>query len=152
MALEIGNKKGKLQRLPFLVERKPLERDDVLSLRAFLALCDFELNLLPFRQRFETRAYNGTEVRKDVWARLLLNKAKTLRFVEPFNGTSNGVRHNKYPIVNNVNECRENDTRSGKKEQKFKIYRTKNYWGRDEMKVIKISIFSSCAHGIARVW
>ena len=93
-----GKKKGKPLQLAFLRTSELLNSYDILSLRAFLALSYIELYQLTFSQCFETRAYDCTKVCKNVWARCLLNKAETFRFVEPFYGTSSCIRHDKYPV------------------------------------------------------
>ena len=61
--------------------------NDVLRLKAFGALFDFELDLLSFIQRFVTITLNGGKMYEHILARLALNKAKTFRSVEPLHGT-----------------------------------------------------------------
>ena len=53
-----------------------LERDDVLCLRAFLALGYGELDLLAFSERLEAVALDCAEMRKHIRAVFLLDKAK----------------------------------------------------------------------------
>lgn len=69
-----------------------LDRDDVLCLGTLLALCHSELDPLAFSQGLESIAGDSAEMRKYVGAGFLLYKAKTLGFVEPFNG-SGSCRH-----------------------------------------------------------
>ena len=59
------------------------ELDDVLRLRAFLALGDRKLDLLAFRQGLEAVADDCTEVHKHVGAAFLLDKTESLRFIKP---------------------------------------------------------------------
>jgi hypothetical protein len=73
-----------------------LDGYDIVSLGAFLTLAYRELYLLAFCEGFETVALNSAEVSKNVRAALLLNEAKTFRFVEPLNGAFNCVRHNNF--------------------------------------------------------
>jgi hypothetical protein len=79
-----------------------LERYDVLSLGAFGAFGDCELNFLAFSQGFETLSLDGTEVSKHVRSGFLLDKTKAFSFVKPFNGSSSS-RHNINPI--NLSVC-----------------------------------------------
>lgn len=60
-------------------------RDDVLRLRALLALRDGELYLLAFRQRFEAVAGDIAVVCKYVRTRFLLDEAIAFGIVKPFN-------------------------------------------------------------------
>jgi hypothetical protein len=64
-----------------------LELDDILRLRAFLALRDGKLNALTFMQFAETVADNCAEVDKNVGTGLAFNKAKAFRAVEPLHNT-----------------------------------------------------------------
>ena len=59
-----------------------------------MTISNNELYFLAFHQSFEAVTRNCTEVCENVWARLLLDKTKTFRFVEPFNGSSSCIRHN----------------------------------------------------------
>ena len=73
------------------------DRDDVLCLGTFLALGDSELDLLALSQRLVAGASDSAEVGKYVGAGFLLDKAKTLCVIEPFNGSS-CRRHSHIPI------------------------------------------------------
>jgi len=57
-------------------------------LKAFLALGDQEFDALTFSECFEAATFDGTVVSEDILAGILLDKAKALVFVEPFNGSS----------------------------------------------------------------
>ena len=92
-ALPLPNKKGPRYRGPLAFIPGSLDRNDILSLRAFLALRDGELDLLAFGERLEAAALNRAEVRKYVRARFLGDEAEALGFVEPFHG-SRSCRHN----------------------------------------------------------
>ena len=60
----------------------------VFSLGAFLPLGHIELNALTFGQSSETRTTDCTEMNEHIGTVVLLNKTKTLGFVEPFNAAS----------------------------------------------------------------
>ncbi len=60
---------------------------DVLRLKAFGTLLDFELDLLSLIQRLITIALNGGKMDEHILARLALNEAKTFRSVEPLHDT-----------------------------------------------------------------
>jgi hypothetical protein len=79
---------------PPLQSSQLLDSNNVLSLGTFLTVGDGELYCLAFCQRLESVTSNCTEVCKNVGTRLLLNKTKTFRFVEPLNGSLNSFRHN----------------------------------------------------------
>src|SRR5213595_3301942 len=65
-----------------------LQRADVGSLQALLALLDFELHALVFSQRLEAIALDVTEVGEQVGAaRVLSDEAVALALVEPLDGT-----------------------------------------------------------------
>jgi hypothetical protein len=72
---------------------RPVIRSDsryVNSSRAFLAVLNFELNVLAFSQGFEAVALDSGEVYKHIFAAVSRgNEAKTFRFVEPLNLTFN---------------------------------------------------------------
>ncbi len=78
-----------------------LDRDDVLCLGTFLALRNSELDPLAFSQGLEAIANDSAEMRKHVGAGFLLDKAKTLGFVEAFNG-SGSCRHSHILFVMSV--------------------------------------------------
>jgi hypothetical protein len=65
-----------------------LDRDDVLSLRTFLAVSYVKLNLLAFCQRFKSVTLDVAEVSEYVRTGLLLDEAEAFRVVKPFNGSS----------------------------------------------------------------
>ena len=65
---------------------KSLLRVDVFRLRAFLAVCDSELNLLTIGQGLEPITLNSAEVYKDVWSIFLCDKTVAFRFVKPLHG------------------------------------------------------------------
>ena len=67
-----------------------------MRLWTFLALGHGKLNPLPFNQSLESRPINRAEVCEYIGATLALNKAKAFVFIEPFNGSSNSIRHNKF--------------------------------------------------------
>ena len=74
------------------------KRDDVLCLRAFLTLGDGEAHALAFGQSLEAGAGDGAEVCEHIRATLLLNKAETFGFIEPFDGASDCARHSIHPV------------------------------------------------------
>ena len=68
-----------------------LQRFDLPSLRAFLALGHDELNALPLGKRLESRGYNCIEVRKNIRAVFLLDKAVAFALVEPLDGACSDI-------------------------------------------------------------
>ena len=74
---------------------QPLYGDDVLGLRAFLALRQSELYTLAFRQAFEARTLNGAEVNEYVRAAFLLDEAEAFCVIKPFYGASYSRHNNK---------------------------------------------------------
>ena len=69
--------------------RESLLRDDVLGLRAFLAVCNRKLDLLAVGQGFEAVTLNSAEVDKDVRPIFLSDKAVPFGFVKPLHGARN---------------------------------------------------------------
>ena len=62
-----------------------LQRDNVASCWAFLAVFDGELNLLAFVQRFEIVALNSREMYEYIFAAIVRsNETKTFTSVKPF--------------------------------------------------------------------
>jgi len=59
----------------------------VRSLRSFLALNDFEFNLIALREGLEARATYRAEVHEDIWPSFARYEAKSLGVVEPFDRT-----------------------------------------------------------------
>jgi hypothetical protein len=78
------NKKGALLRdaLLYLSESK-LDLLDVRRLGAFIALGHIEADAIAFAESFETRALDLRKMDKNVRTVILLDKSKTLSFVEP---------------------------------------------------------------------
>src|SRR5690606_9355205 len=76
-----------------------LSRNDVLSLRAFLALSNSKGYTLTFSQSFETSTGDGFEMCKHIRAAFTLDKTKTFCFVEPFYGAGDLIRHNQYSCI-----------------------------------------------------
>ena len=70
-----------------------LQNGDVGSLRAFVALLDFEFDLLAFIQVAETFALDGGVVDKDIRAILTSNEAVALAAVEPLDRADDTFRH-----------------------------------------------------------
>ena len=64
-----------------------LQCDDIFRLRAFLTLGDPEFHFLAFGQRLEAATADGAEMCEHILAASLLDKTKTLCFVEPFDGS-----------------------------------------------------------------
>jgi hypothetical protein len=98
---EEGKLRAKKEEGPWLllhIHWRGLEQGNVLSLRTFLALSHSELDFLTFSQGFETSALDGGEVNENVRSLGLLDKAKTLGFVEPFYLAGANVRHVLNPI------------------------------------------------------
>jgi len=79
--------------------KQTLQRNDVLCLRAFLALGYGEFHLLAFGQSFEAGAGDCAEMRENVRAVWLLDETKTFRFIKPFNGAGYFVRHVMYLYI-----------------------------------------------------
>lgn len=59
---------------------------DVLGLRAFLSVCDSELDLLSICQRFEAITLNSAEVNEYIWTIFLCDKTVALGLVKPLHG------------------------------------------------------------------
>lgn len=72
-----------------------LDSDDVLGLRALLALSQSEFYTLTFRQALEARTLNGAEVNEYVRAAFLLDETEALSVVKPFYGASYSRHNNK---------------------------------------------------------
>jgi len=66
---------------------KSLLRVDVFRLRAFLAVCDSELNLLAVGQGLESVTLNSAEVYKDIRPVFLCDKSIAFGLIEPLHGT-----------------------------------------------------------------
>jgi hypothetical protein len=56
----------------------------VCGLWSFLALHNFELDLIPLGERFESRATDRAEMHEDIGTSLTRNEAKSLGVIEPF--------------------------------------------------------------------
>jgi hypothetical protein len=69
------------------------DRDDVIRLRAFLALRHSELDLLAFLQGLASLANDRVVVSEHVGTRFLLDEAEAFGIVEPFNGAGNSRHH-----------------------------------------------------------
>jgi hypothetical protein len=67
---------------------KRLRGDDVLGLRAFLALYDVERYALTFGEGSETVAFDLLEVCEYVGTAVACDETETFSFVEPFNRAS----------------------------------------------------------------
>lgn len=67
-------------------------------LRSLLALFDLERDFLPFAQRFETLAFDCTEVDKNIRTAVYFYKPITLLLIEPLHST---FRHYKFPFTKN---------------------------------------------------
>jgi hypothetical protein len=78
------------------------ECDDILCLRAFLALRNSERYLLAFCQGFEARVRNVAVMCEHVGAGFLLDEAETFCFVKPFNGA--GGSRNIYILIFKSND------------------------------------------------
>ena len=76
------NKKGPYG--PFLF--RLLLRNDVLGLRAFLSVCDCELDLLSICQGFEAITLNSAEVNEYIRTIFLCDKTVALGLVKPLHG------------------------------------------------------------------
>jgi len=68
--------------------KQELKRNDVFSLRTFLALGFGKLDLLTFFKRAMTFTDNGAKMNKQVFTTLTFDKTITLCTVEPFDGSS----------------------------------------------------------------
>ena len=64
-----------------------LQADDVLSLKTFRSLLDFEFHSLAFVERLVTFRLNRRKVYEHVLTGLALNETKTLRCVKPLHCT-----------------------------------------------------------------
>ena len=69
-----------------------LQGNNVLCLRAFLAISYGEVDFLAFGQSFEATTLNSAVMNKNVCTALTSNEAKAFSFVEELNGTGN-CRH-----------------------------------------------------------
>ncbi len=80
-----------------MIGGQPLQRLDVRSLQAFLALLHFEFDALVFDQGLEAVAFDVTEVSEEVSAAFVLcNEAVALAVVEPLHGAG-FCRHGRIP-------------------------------------------------------
>ncbi len=71
----------------------PLNNDDVLSLGAFIALGDYEFNLVSLVEVSETVTYDGSEMDENVLTTFSLDEAEAFRAIEPFYGSLDFVSH-----------------------------------------------------------
>src|SRR5205085_11908229 len=71
-----------------ITNSKSLADDDVRSLQALRALGHVELDVRAFSQRTKAAALNRAEVDEHIFATLRRDETKTLRIVEPLDGTS----------------------------------------------------------------
>ena len=77
----------------FTMIRTSLKWYDALSRRAFLALNDFKLHLLPVGQGAETLGPDRAVMDEDIFAVLALDKSEALRVVEPLYGSLLAICH-----------------------------------------------------------
>jgi len=82
-----------------------LNSNNVLCLRAFLAVSYGELNLLAFCQGLESAALNSAVVNEYVRAAFTSDETKAFCFVEKLNSTGSS-RHNHNPEIDNL-MCRQ---------------------------------------------
>jgi hypothetical protein len=96
--------KKRQPKLPFSSCGRYLDSNNIVRLRAFLAIANGELNFLAFGEGFETAALDSAEVNKNVRAAFASDETKTFSFVEELDSTG-GSRHLKYPEINNLSCC-----------------------------------------------